>query len=188
MKRICFLVICVLAMPLSGASAQTKAKSRPLTSAEIQSVERAIQDEIYDYDYFRSFYQIGENIGTPEHWISRLHVYINPAYDAADGHGVVIYKLMPYGQVYRLFFLGSKNGVQLDGDPQNKFPITQPSRLTVYMDEDEVCRDERTWTKSFFNIDTAATPAIIEAASKRQKARTGFSYWEHEHEPDNAPK
>jgi hypothetical protein len=188
MKRIFLLMICVVVMSSYGASAQTEAKLRNLTPAEVQSVEHAVQDEIYDYEYFGSSYQIGQNIGTPEHWISRLHIYINPVYDAADDHGEVIYKLMPYGQVYRLFFLDSKNGVQLDGDPQNKFPITQPSHLTVYMDEDDVCRDERKWMKSFFTIDTAASPAIIQAASKRQKSRTGFSYWEHEHEHDNAPK
>ena len=188
MKRNVLLVICILVISLSGASAQTEAKSRRLTAAEIHAVEDAVKDEIYDYGYFGSFYEIGQNIGTSEHWISHLNIYINPVYSTADGHGEIIYKLMPYGQVHRLFFLGPKNGVQLDGDPQNKFPITQPSHLTVYMDEDEVCHDERTWTKSSFTIDTAASLTIIEAASKRQKARTGFSFWEHEHEHSDAAK
>lgn len=186
MKRNIRSLICVLVIFLSGASAQTETKSRRLTADEIQAVKGAVQDEIYDYGYFGNVYEIGQNIGTSDHWISHLHIYINPVYSAADGHGEIIYKLMPYGQVYRLFFIDSKAGVQLDGDLQNKFPITQSSHLTVYMDEDEVCRDEQAWTKSFFTIDTAATQTIIEAASKRQKSRTGCSYWEQGH--DRAPK
>ena len=181
-------LLCVLMICLCGASAQTQPKLRRLTQADIQAIERAVEDEVYDYKYFGDFYQIGKNIGTPEHWISHLHIYINPVYDVANGHGEVIYKLMPYGEVYRVFFLDPEKGVQLDGDPQNRFPITQPSHLTVYMDEEDVCRDERMWTKSFFIVDTSPAPAIIKAAAVRQKARIGFSYWEQETSHDSPSK
>ena len=182
--RHCF-VGTVLIFLLCKAYAQTSKGSRPLTPQEIQTITDAVQDEIYDYGYFKSFYQIGQNVGTPEHWSSRIHIFINPIYDTADGHGEIIYKLMPLGQVYRLFFLDPEKGVQLDGDPQGKFPITQPSHLTVYMDEDDVCNDEQTWTRSFFTIDTEPSAVMVEAASKRQKAHTGFSFSEHE---NSAPK
>ena len=177
--RHCF-VGTVLIFLLCKAYAQTSKGSRHLTPQEIQTITNAVQDEIYDYGYFKSFYQIGQNVGTPENWSSRLRIFINPMYDLAGEHGEIIYKLMPFGQVYRLFFLDPEKGVQLDGDPQGKFPITQPSHLTVYMDEDDVCHDEQTWTRSSFTIDTKPSAAIVKAASKRQKARTGFSYAEHE--------
>lgn len=188
MKRAMFLIICLLVTFSSGASAQTRAQSRRLTPAEIKAIDAAVQDEIYDYGYFERFYQIGQNIGTPTHWIARSHIFINPIYDIANGVGQIIYKLMPHGEIYRLFYLSSDGDVQLDGDPQNDFPITQPSRLTVYMDEEDVCHYEQTWIEEFFTIDTAPSDEIIAAAAKRQKDRSGFSFWEHEHENGSSPK
>jgi hypothetical protein len=188
MKRGMLLIICLLVVFSSGALAQTGAQSRRLTPAEIKAIDAAVQDEIYDYGYFSDFYQIGQNIGTPTHWIARSRIFINPIYNIANGDGQIIYKLMPYGQIYRLFYLSSGGGVQLDGDPQNHFPITQPSRLTVYMDEEEVCRYERTWIKGFFTIDANPSDEIIEAAAKRQKVRSGFSYWEREHGSGSSSK
>jgi hypothetical protein len=88
---------------------------------------------------------------------------------------------MPYGKIYRLFYVDAKGGVTLDGDPHNRFPITQPSHQTVFMDDLDVCRDEQMWIGTFFVIDTAPPLGVIEDAAQRQKVRTGFSEWEHEH-------
>jgi len=60
--------------------------------------------------------------------------------------------------------------------------------LTVYMDEEEVCRLERMWLKEFFTIDTAPSSELIEQAAKRQKVHSGFSFWENKHETDSVPQ
>src|SRR6185312_7099264 len=77
--RHCF-VGTVLIFLLCKAYAQTSKGSRHLTPQEIQTITNAVQDEIYDYGYFKSFYQIGQNVGTPENWSSRLRIFINPMY------------------------------------------------------------------------------------------------------------
>jgi hypothetical protein len=177
MNRILLLALfCVLSVNAAFAGDQ-----RRLSTAEITEIKQAICDEIYDYGYYGEFYQIGENIGTPKHWVARVRVYIDPAYSSADEHGQVIYKLMPFGQIYRLFFIDKDGKLTLDGNPQNKFPITQPSRQTVYMDEEDVRQDEQAWVKSSFTIDTEPSSDTIQSAVQRQKIRAGFSEWEYKH-------
>lgn len=178
MKRI---LIATLFFLLSAGVPSRASSYRRLTPHEVKMVKQAVEDEIYDYGYYRDFYQIGENIGTPKHWVARVRIYINPVYNSHDGYGQVIYKLMPYGKIYRLFYIEAKDRIRLNGDPQNHFPITQPSRQTVFMDDEEVRRFEQSWTKSFFVIDTAPSMDTIRSAAQRQKARTGFSDWEYEH-------
>lgn len=151
------------------------ADHRAITVVERKELIQAISDEIYDYGYHNEYYQIGENVGSSEQWISQLHIYVNPTYNSANNYGEVIYKLMPYGQVYRLFEIGKDGEVHLIGDPDNHFPITQPSHLTVYMDEDDVCRFERTWLKDTFVINVKPSADVLHSAAQRQKKRTGFS-------------
>lgn len=174
-------IVLVLSFFLLSGAACRASSNRRLAPSEAKMVKQAVEDEIYDYGYYKNFYQIGENIGTPTHWIARTRIYINPVYNSADKHGEVIYKLMPYGQIYRLFYIEADDRIVLDGDPQNHFPITQPSHQTVFMDSDEVCRFEQTWMKDFFVVDTEPSLGMIRGAAQRQKARTGFSDWEYEH-------
>ncbi|MGI0133521.1 MAG: hypothetical protein ACREBW_00990, partial [Candidatus Micrarchaeaceae archaeon] len=93
----------------------------------------------------------------------------------------VIYKLMPYGQIYRVFYIDAAGDATLDGNPQNGFPITQSSHQTVFMDDLDVCRDEQSWMDTSFIVDTSPTLDMIKDAAQRQKQRTGFSDWEHKH-------
>jgi hypothetical protein len=151
-------------------------------------LKQALCDEIYDYGYYRDFYQIGENIATPDHWVARVRIYIDPLYNSTDQHGQVIYKLMPFGQIYRLFFIDEEGKLTLDGDPQDRFPITQPSRQTVYMDDEEVRHYQQAWMKTTFAIDTEPSSQTIRGAAKRQKLRTGFSDWEYKHSDPREPK
>lgn len=170
------MLFCLL--PVSSLSAPG---SRHLKRSEIEQIKQAVEDEIYDYGYFAEFYEIGDNLGTPQHWKARIHIFINPVYNFADQHGEVIYKLMPYGKIYRLFYIDAKGDITLDGDPHNRFPITQPSRQTVFMDDLDVCRDEQRWMDTFFVVDTQPAQDMIEEAAQRQKERTGFSDWEFKH-------
>src|SRR5579859_822609 len=107
MKRILFFMLFLtLSVGLS-----TAASNRHLKPADVVNLKQAIEDEIYDYGYYDKFYQIGENTGTPRHWMARTRIYINPLYDSSDRHGEVIYKLMPYGQIYRLFYVEEDGGI-----------------------------------------------------------------------------
>jgi len=177
MKRVLSVVLFCL-LPMSALAAPTY---RHLKPSEIEKLKQAVEDEIYDYGYFTEFYEIGDNVGTPQHWKARVHIFINPVYNVANQHGEVIYKLMPYGQIYRLFFIDARGDITLDGDPHNRFPITQPSHQTVFMDDLDVCRDEQSWIDTFFIVDTSPTLDMIKDAAQRQKQRTGFSDWEHTH-------
>lgn len=178
----------ILQLVLFSTFLQGATNQRRITPAEVKVVTAAVEDEIYDYGYYGDFYQIGENIGTTRHWVARLHIYINPNYNVADGYGEVIYKLMPVGQIYRLFYLDEKGQVTLDGDPQVHFPMTQPSHQTVFMDDEEVCSREQTWIKSFFTVDTTPSAEAIMRAAERQKLRTGFSDWEYKHPTHSGTK
>ena len=99
MNRVLLLALfCVFSIGTAFAGDQ-----RRLSTAEITELKQAICDEIYDYGYYSEFYQIGNNVGTPQHWVARVRIYIDPMYNSADQYGQVIYKLMPYGRIYRLF-------------------------------------------------------------------------------------
>jgi|SRR5271156_1490237 len=184
MKKILIIVLLfTLFQRASNATAHDH-----LTPTEVAKLKLAIEDEIYDYGYYNEFYNIGENIGTSQHWVARARLYINPAYNSVDKHGEVIYKLMPYGQVYRLFYIDENGNVKLDGSPQSHFPITQPSHQTVFMDEEDVRRYEQAWMKTSFVVDTNPTTEMIRSAVQRQKIRTGFSDWEYHHPTQNGSK
>ena len=176
MKTLCMCLL-LLASPVSASSSEGR---RRLTRAEVNAVIQAVEDEIYageDYDDFR---QIGENVGTPQHWKSRLRIYVNPEYPAEfegnDG-GEAIYKYMPYGEIIRFFGL-RKGHVLLEGDPELRFPITQPSHVTTYEDDGEIRDLKRTWLNCFFLVDTAPSPKMIGDALRRQRARHEF--WDRE--------
>jgi hypothetical protein len=177
MKRVLSVVLFCL-VPMSALAAPGY---RHLKPSEIEKLKQAVEDEIYDYGYFAEFYEIGGNVGTPHHWKARVHLFINPVYNSTERYGEVIYKLMPYGQIYRLFDIDAAGNVTLDGNPQNSFPITQPSHQTVFMDDLDVCRLEQSWIDTFFIIDTSPTLDMIKDAAQRQKQRTGFSDWEYKH-------
>ncbi len=92
MKQLFFALLLVV----FSVRVSTAASPRRLQTSEIEKIRQAIEDEIYDYGYYGGFYQIGENTGTPQHWIARARLYINPVYNTVDGNGAMIYKLMPY--------------------------------------------------------------------------------------------
>lgn len=147
-----------------------------LTASDQKAVIQAVEDEVYDYGFEKEFYDIGINSGTPHHWISKVPIYIDPSTDK-DGNGRAIYRLMPYGEVFRLFFVRKDGVVVLIGDPDNKFPITEPSKLTVFVDDDEICRMKKQWIRSTIFVDEQPPSQTVMAAVARQEIRTGFSAW-----------
>jgi hypothetical protein len=148
--------------------------------AEIKAVLQAVQDEIYDYGYEKEYYEIGYNVGTSMHWISRVPIYINP--QVKDGVGQTIYKVMPYGEVFRMFDIGDDGLVGLIGNPQSGFPLTQPSHRTIYDDDDGLAQMRLAWIRRTFDVDDSPTAEMRQGAIKRQKLRNrGFSDWEYLH-------
>lgn len=169
---LCSFLFALLAVNLHS---DAKTRIRALTTDEVSAVIQSVEDEIYADGEYSEFYQFGENISTPQHWKSRMHIYINPQYggrfEANEGSGEVIYKFMPYGEIVRLFFL-EKGQVLLVGDPHNRFPMTQPSHQTVFDDDEMICDLKRTWLKRSFIVDASPTAEMIEQASRRQRLRT----------------
>jgi hypothetical protein len=101
-----------------------------------------------------------------------LGVYLNPELKGGNV-GWVIYKLMPYGQVLRMYTLRSDGLAVLYGKLSNRFPPTEPSYLTVYMSDDQLCRLEHEWAKYQVRISTSPSPTLLQEAIRRQRARVG---------------
>lgn len=161
-------MVLAMSMTAAGHSGHT------LTPTEIGAVIQAVEDEIYREGDYSEFYQIGHNLGTPQHWKSRLHIYTNPEYggefEGNEEVGEVIYKFMPYGEVVRLFVI-QKGQVLLIGDPENGFPITQPSHLAVLDDDEEICRLKRIWLQRSLIVDTSPTQEMLQNSDRRQQIR-----------------
>jgi hypothetical protein len=150
--------------------AQKAAVPTTLSGAQIQAVILAIEDEIYDFGYQKQFYEVGPESAPG---VTRLPLYIQPA--LTGGEGTVVYKLMPHGEVIRNFHL-SKDGLAiLEGAADSGFPPTQPNTLTMYLDDDEVCRRKHEWVREHFDILDAPAPERIKEAGERQKRRVGYS-------------
>ena len=170
----------LLALLISSIPARAQVQKPKISESAVKAVVQAVEDEIYDYGYQKSFYQIGQDVGTSNSPRSRIPIYIEPDLDAEDGGGRVIYKLMPYGEVMRDFIIRKNGLVVLSGNPQNGFPPTQEtSTKTVYMDDDEVCQMKHDWLKDSFFVDDSPSSERIQEAAQRQKIRTGFSDWEY---------
>jgi hypothetical protein len=85
---------------------------------------------------------------------------------------------MPYGEVIRGFHFTKDGLAVLEGDPDGGFPPTDADTLTLYMDDDDVCRWKRSWNKYQFEILDSPSEERIKEAAVRQKQRLGYSYQE----------
>lgn len=142
-----------------------------LTATDIKAVTQAIEDEIYDYGYQNGFMDVGKETNQDER---ELRVYIQPTLND-QGLAWAIYKLMPYGEVLRMFWIRKDGMVVLGNDPEFGFPPTEPSYLTVYMDDDELCHDKQTWLKANFMVRFHPSAQRLREAAERQKQRIGYS-------------
>jgi len=175
-----FLLVLLLLSASSSSSAQVATKIR-LTQPQTKALVQAVQDEIYDREYQGYFFPEGGPVGDViSDSRTRVSLHIDPIVE--DGEGEAIYKLMPYGEVVRLFHVHKDGTIVLDGDPELGFPASQPNRKTVYLEDRVVERMKREWLKSSFEIDLSPRPETLQDAIRRQKQRTGgFSAWEFAH-------
>jgi hypothetical protein len=161
-----------LLLGTTGA-AQSSAVGRHITDKEAKAISLAIEDEVYDRGYQKRFYMVGPETSRG---ITQLPLYIRPM--LKDGEGLVIYILMPLGEVIRGFHFTKDGLVVLEGDPDGGFPPTDPDMLTIYVDDDDICRWKHTWKKYHFEIIDSPPPERINEAGTRQKQRVGYSYRE----------
>lgn len=149
-----------------------------LSEQEISEIIQAVEDEIYDYGYYKKYWGFGYNAGNSKGRISEIPIYIKPGPDK-DGNYWIIYRLLPYGEVYRLVYFGLNGMAILGGDPEIGFPVTQPSHLTIFENDEEICRMKSEWIKKYFHIEDEPTIFFLEKVAERQEKRVGFSNWKY---------
>jgi hypothetical protein len=175
MRRIISITFALLFLALSQVvghehKARTNERSdsaRPLSQAGEKAVVQAILDEMYVNNLQPYVIDVGKELSRSEY---QLNIYFKPDLNK-DNMGWVIYKLMPYGQVYRMFSIRSNGIAILYGKLRDHFPPTQPSYLTVYMDDDELCHVEQDWQKGHFTVQLKPSPDRIAEARARQQKR-----------------
>lgn len=175
MKRIISITLALLFLALSQVvgqeqKARTDDKSdntQPLSQADKDAVVQAIVDEMYINNIQPYVIDVAKEQSRSEY---QLNIYFKPSLNK-ENVGWVIYKLMPYGQVYRLFSIRSDGLAVLYGKLRDHFPPTQPSYLTVYMDDDELCKIEREWQKGYFTVELKPSADRVAEAKARQKKR-----------------
>jgi hypothetical protein len=178
MRCILGIILLVLLHPQVQDSDNNHPKAREIVSEDTNTVVLAIQDEIYDYGYQKEFW--GFETSGPRGPEAQFNIYIKPELTPAQGgvEGIVIYKYPPFGEVIRPFVLAPNGTAYLVGNPSNGFPWTQPNTKTIYMNDDEICRDKHDWRKVQFELDLTPTANRVREAVERQKLRVGFSQWE----------
>ena len=79
-------------------------QKRPIRETEMNAVIEAIQDEIYDLNLENNFFEVGKT--TKDNRDQEiLNVYFQPDV-IENSRSWVIYKLMPDGEVYRMYEIG----------------------------------------------------------------------------------
>lgn len=169
------LFIMALALIVSSLPARTQSRVPQDSKKLLPAVAQAIEDEIYDLRHEKLYFQIDDNSGGDDS-PAEITMYVSKQI-TPNGTGVVIYKDMPYGEVYRYFDVAPGGEIRLTGDPTSRFPPTGGSMLTIYMTDEEVCNFIRHKAyKSKFTVNPLASPKRIHEAEERQLHRTGYSF------------
>jgi hypothetical protein len=154
-----------LATALLASRPQEK---RPLRETEMNAVIEAIQDEIYDLNLEKYVNDIGTRSPNNRNQYS-VNVYFQPEV-IENSRSWVIYKLMPDGEILRMYELGRSGRIYLHGKP-GEFRMTQPDYPTVFMDDDELCKLKHDWKKRYYTVNTDPSAELVAAARARQRAR-----------------
>jgi len=141
-----------------------------LTDAQKNALTSAIEDEIYDYKLELNFADVGKRLqnGTVE-----VPLFLTQDSTASAYH--LIYRLMPYGEMYRLATVTPDGMVHLFRNPKVGFPPDAPATLTVYYDDDAICAAKQKALKLYFVIELTPTKQRLHEAIKGQQQRYGFS-------------
>lgn len=175
--RISAMAVWCIFVYSSSLLAQTAPKTQGTLSmdAVIPAVVQAVEDEIYDLREEGKYFLI-DNQGAGDSKPATISIYISSEV-SADGHGAAVYKLMPYGEVYRYFVVREDGLVVLGDDPHNGLKPSGGSMLTIYMSDEAVCDFIAHHSiKSSFMVDPEVSKKRLSEAIERQLKRTGFSY------------
>jgi hypothetical protein len=102
----------------------------------VKNVQLAIEDEVYDYKRENLYFEIDGNGGGNKS-PAVISMYVSKTI-SPNGVGIVLYKNMPFGEVYRYFTI-KDDLVILSGDPEGPFRNWGNSMLTIYMKTEDVC-------------------------------------------------
>lgn len=155
-----------------GGAVPTKtvgAKSiQPVTQRDVAAVLLAIKDEVYAGGCAPAFMDIGKPAG---HGAHEINVYFSPSF--RDGYSWTVYKFWPFGEVYRMYWVDKAGLAHLAGHPDWGFPPTEPSYLTIYMGDSQLCRLKAQWKLVPLDIKINPGEDRVREAVQRQKERGG---------------
>lgn len=140
----------------------------PVSQGDIAAVLLAIKDEIYAGGCAAMFADIGRPKGEGER---QINVYFQPKLN--EGMSSVIYKFWPFGEVVRTYWMDKGGMAHLMGHPRWGFPPTEPSYLTIYIGDHELCHTKSTWTRVPLEIKLAPASQQVREADRRQVERGG---------------
>ena len=167
MRLHCVLILLLIMGWGSVLPAGQQREKRPVRESEFQATIQAIEDEIYDLGLQLEFLDVRGPKDSGE--TATMNVYFQPEV-LDNSHSWVIYKLMPGGEVLRMYEIGRSGRIYLHLKP-GEFRITQPSYPTVYMDDDELCKLKHDWIKRQFVVNLHPSKELVEAARARQRDR-----------------
>jgi hypothetical protein len=169
--RFSVCVITAIFAALLATGQETGVSPRPALNDGVRTeMVRAVEDEIYDYNLQEKFRSVGKAVGSDEFQI--------PLFVTDDSKGssyYVIYRLMPYGEMYRLVNIGDDGLARLFRNPRSGFPPDAPATPTVYYDDDHICQLKHDAIKLWFTVNMNPSEERLMEAIQGQKNRYGFS-------------
>jgi hypothetical protein len=151
-KLMAALAVFLCAFLFPNANVRNGKVENPKTSLadqDMTAVALAIEDEIYDEgcQSYGADASAGVHNGTYE-----LPLYIKPIWNEQD-LGWAIYELLPVGEVLRMFSDEPNGTAIIYGHPEWNFPSTEPSYLTVYMNDGDLCESKREWVTTKLTLE-----------------------------------
>jgi hypothetical protein len=112
--------------------------------------------------------------------VARFKVYVRPTLEPVASckncrEGVVIYKYLPFGEVFRPFIIDALGDITLIGSPKAGFSWNKPPGLTIYMDDDDVIRDKQQWVAAWLSFALEPSSTEVKSAVKRYNSGHGVS-------------
>lgn len=142
-----------------------------LTADQKESLVSAITDEIYDYDLEANFTYIGKALDG-----EKQEVPLFLLQDSTTSSYHLIYRLMPYGEMYRVASVRADGTVRLSRNPEMGFTPETSTTLTEYYDDDLICSMKQKALRLSFVVEMIPPKARVQEAIRNQQRRYGFSH------------
>lgn len=88
----------------------------------------------------------------------------------------LIYRLMPYGELYRIAKVGPDGTVSVSRNPEMGFTPETSTTLTEYYDDDLICSLKQTALRLSFVVELHPSKTRVREAIRNQQIRYGFSH------------